>query len=97
MRATTVAAVHGVPALPSKRNRRKKSVGSAKIWRACAKPASRPSSHQTDAVSGKSLLVTCRQIWSHSAGVNVFHKGLFVREKRSRNAARSSSSRRVGS
>jgi len=62
LRATTAATVHGVAALPSKRNRRKKSVGSVKIWRAWAKPASRPSSHQAAAVSGKSLLVTWRQI-----------------------------------
>jgi hypothetical protein len=36
-------------------------VGSTKICRACAKPAWRPSSHQTAAVSGKSQVVTCRQ------------------------------------
>jgi hypothetical protein len=36
------AADHRVAALPSKRNKRKKSVGSRKICRACAKPASRP-------------------------------------------------------
>jgi tetratricopeptide (TPR) repeat protein len=46
--------------------------------------------------SGKSQVVTWWQTWSHSASVNTLHKGLFVLMKRSRYAARSSSSRRAG-
>ena len=81
---------------PSKRNNLKKSVGSAKTCRASPKPASRPSSHHTAAVSGKSQVVTWCQIWSHSGGVNTLHKGLFVRTKRSSHAVRSSSAWHVG-
>jgi len=43
---------------PSKRNSRKKSVGSTKTCRASPKPAWRPRSHHPAAVSGKSQVVT---------------------------------------
>ena len=82
---------------PSKRNNRKKSVGSTETSRASPKPASRPSSHHTAAVSGKSQLLTWCQIWSHSAGVNTLYRDWLIRSKRSSHAPRSSSSRRVGS
>ena len=49
---------------PSRRKSRKKSVGSTKTCRASPKPASRPSSHQSAAVSGKSQVVT----WCQTAG-----------------------------
>src|SRR4029077_4990086 len=61
----------------SNRNSRKKSVGSTNTSRACRKPASRPSSHHTAAVSGKSQVVTCCQICFHSSAVSTLHNGSF--------------------
>lgn len=52
---------------PSKRNNRKKSLGSTKTSRALPKPASRPSSRHTAAVSGKSQLLT----WSRSGPIRL--------------------------